>query len=374
MPPYRARLGGPFGSGYFPQPVQQIDVGQAITAIGREATSLLNTRYLQKVAEQNRAAAAKSAAAAQDAQRAERAQRLTMDQERLMLDRQRLERPPVVPLWEREGFASREDYLAFQRQLADARRGPERPAGGERETRGERDAADAEADAAVWFETQKKNPEVAALLGTVYRVNPELARTPNKAYAIVRRNYERAREANAPAPVPRPNGEQEKSFLFWRGMSAADPVITRFGPRANLDNVSAALAATTPASAAAANRLLTPEEQQLVSAIRSFGEPILRKNTGAAFGNDEILWVFQQFVPLSGDSPETQAMKTANRARVLQDFGTLAIPARRYYDAQRGGQRDPGNTPTPEDVSAAMDASGGAVVTTSRGKTFTRVP
>ncbi len=370
MPPYRARLGGAFGSGYFPQPVQQIDVGQAITAIGREATSLLNTRYLQKVAEQNRAAAAKSAAAAQDAQRAERAQRLTMDQKRLMLDRQRLERPPVVPLWEREGFATREDYLAFQRQLADARRGPERPAGGERETRATRDAADAEADAAVWFETQKKNPEVAALLGTVFRVNPELARTPNKAYAIVRRNYERAREANAPAVVPRPNGEQTKDYLFFTYMQGAAPDLDRLEGTVRGDRLSAALLLPD----AAGMRLLTPDEQVFYRAARAFGAGTLRKETGAAFTDIEVRDLFARFIPLSGDSPQLREAKRRARAEQLRVMSNLALPAQRYYDAQRGGQRDPGNTPTPEDVSAAMDASGGAVVTTSRGKTFTRVP
>lgn len=363
MPPYRARLGGMFGSGYFSAPVNPIDVGGAISAIGREATSLLTTRYLQKVAEENRTRAAKAAEQATLAQRAEREQRLTMDRERLALDRQRLEKPAPQPVWAREGFASRDEYIAFQRDLADARRGPERTPTPRTPTRPEQDAADEEADAAVWFESQKKNPEVAALLGVVFRANPQLAQTPSKAYAIVRRNYERGQgggtspsASGAARPIPRPNGEQEKSYQYWTYMRTAAPDLDRLESTIRGDRLSAALLLPD----AAGVRLLTPDEQVFYRAARAFGAGVLRKETGAAFGQNEVRDLFARFIPLSGDTPQLIAAKRRARAEVLSVMGDLALPARQFYDAAKGG-RSTTTTLPPEDVDAALNAilSGG---------------
>lgn len=141
-----------------------------------------------------------------------------------------------------------------------------------------------------------------------------------------------AGEREGAKPPARPTGEQEKSFAFAERMVPADEIIQRYGPTARLDRITAALAVENPMAVAAVNRTLTPEEQQLVTAIRQFAEPILRKNTGAAFGRQEIRWVEQQVIPLSGDSKDVQDFKARVRQREIETMRTLATPAIRYYE------------------------------------------
>lgn len=137
----------------------------------------------------------------------------------------------------------------------------------------------------------------------------------------------------------RPTESQEKSYLFSKRLEAANPVIERFGPTADLDRVSAALAANNALTRALANRALTSEEQQLVVALRQFAEPILRKNTGAAFNREEIGWIEQQVLPVSGDTEETQRYKAESRMREIDAFRSLATPATEYYEMRRPQQR-----------------------------------
>ena len=141
-------------------------------------------------------------------------------------------------------------------------------------------------------------------------------------------------------PVQRPTEGQEKSFQFAQRMTEANKVIEQFGPNARLDRVTAALASTNPVTTAFWNRTLNPQEQQLVTAIRQFAEPILRKNTGAAFNQQEIRWVEQQVIPLSGDSDENKQYKSGVRSREIDTFNQLATPARLYYESV-GGSRPP---------------------------------
>jgi hypothetical protein len=138
-------------------------------------------------------------------------------------------------------------------------------------------------------------------------------------------------DEEAGKPPARPTEAQEKSFLFAQRMAAANPIIEQYGPRARLDRISAALAADNAVTRAIANRMLSDEEQQLVVAIRQFAEPILRKNTGAAFNKEEIGWVESQVIPVSGDSEATQKYKSASRMRELETFNNIALPASRYY-------------------------------------------
>lgn len=148
-----------------------------------------------------------------------------------------------------------------------------------------------------------------------------------------------ARTENRPAQ--RPTEAQEKSYLFSKRLEAANPVIEQYGPSANLDRISAALAASNALTRAVANRALTEEEQQLVVAIRQFAEPILRKNTGAAFNREEIGWIEQQFIPTSGDTDAVQRFKAESRLREIDGFRSLATPAAEYYESRRPQQRPP---------------------------------
>lgn len=137
-------------------------------------------------------------------------------------------------------------------------------------------------------------------------------------------------------PIQRPTEGQEKSYQFSQRMSEANKVIEEFGPNARLDRVTAALASTNPVTTAFWNRTLNPQEQQLVTAIRQFAEPILRKNTGAAFNQQEIRWVEQQVIPLSGDSEDNLKYKSGVRSREIDTFNQLATPARLYYESVGG--------------------------------------
>lgn len=134
-------------------------------------------------------------------------------------------------------------------------------------------------------------------------------------------------------PMQRPTEGQEKSYAFARIMPEANRVIEQFGPQARLGRVTAVLAQSNPLIIAGLNKTLTPEEQQLVTAIRQFAEPILRKNTGAAFGKEEIRWVEQQVVPLLNDSKEAQEYKSRSRSLWIETMQNLALPATMYYQS-----------------------------------------
>jgi hypothetical protein len=145
-----------------------------------------------------------------------------------------------------------------------------------------------------------------------------------------------AMRATTTGAPQRPTEGQEKSFQFAQRMTGANDIIAKYGPAARLDRITAVLAAENPAVLAFFNRTLTPEEQQLVTAIRQFSEPILRKNTGAAFNRQEIRWVEQQVIPLSGDSKEAQDYKAGVRQREIETMQALATPATRYYEWATG--------------------------------------
>lgn len=54
MPPYRANVGGMFGSGQQPRAGGNVDIAGAINAIGNQASSLIQSAYLRKLAERER--------------------------------------------------------------------------------------------------------------------------------------------------------------------------------------------------------------------------------------------------------------------------------------------------------------------------------
>lgn len=166
----------------------------------------------------------------------------------------------------------------------------------------------------------------------------------------------RASAVGSGRPPQRPTEAQEKSYLFATRMNAANPIIEQFGPTARLDRISAALAADNVVTRAIANRALSPEEQQLLVAIRQFAEPILRKNTGAAFNREEIAWIEQQVIPVSGDTPEAQEYKRQSRLREIEAFNALASPATQYYGASGGTTSV--RRPTAADYDAAFNALG----------------
>ena len=70
MPPYRASVGGMFGSGMQPRAGGgNIDIAGAINAIGNQASSLVQSAYLRKLAERERQAQADALAVAREDKR-----------------------------------------------------------------------------------------------------------------------------------------------------------------------------------------------------------------------------------------------------------------------------------------------------------------
>lgn len=105
MPPYRANLGGAFGSGRDIRGGSgNIDIASAIREVGNQASSLIQSAYLRKIAEVERAKQAnaeamlradKQAALTLDAQR--RAEDVAFRKEQLQLQRDRLAPKPAAP-------------------------------------------------------------------------------------------------------------------------------------------------------------------------------------------------------------------------------------------------------------------------------------
>lgn len=402
MVPYRANLGGAFGSGYFPAPVQRIDVGGAITAIGQQATTLLQSAYLRKVAEANNAARAKAEGMAR--MREERIDRENADFRARQLAIQernaaRLAAPKATLSADGTSFIVAPDMSAevapdaVVTPVAPDANGmavppmtptPTAPTAPRLNTgprviaipgatprltvpHGAQAVTPAqEAEGSAWYAQYKRDPAIVAAVSIVQRANPSL--TEGQAAYLARETNQTLTPRPAAngghggqgggqgggRPPARPTGDQERSYAFWRRMSSAAPTIERLGPTARLDRVTAALAAEGPVAAAAVNRTLTADEQMLVTAVRQFAEPILRKNTGAAFGREEIQWVFQQVIPLSGDTRAAEAYKLGVRTMEVETMRTLATPAIQYYDAIKAGQ--PTVTNNPEDLDAILDA------------------
>jgi hypothetical protein len=105
MPPYRANLGGAFGSGRDIRGGSgNIDIASAIREVGNQASSLIQSAYLRKIAEVERVKQAnaeamlradKQAALTLDAQR--RAEDVAFRKEQLQLQRDRLAPKPEAP-------------------------------------------------------------------------------------------------------------------------------------------------------------------------------------------------------------------------------------------------------------------------------------
>lgn len=363
MPPYRARVGGMFGSGYVPRVVNRIDVGGAISALGREATSAINSAYLRKVAEQNRASQAEASRMDREARAAQQAEMAKYRQDMLTLSRERetrLAQPsapaPRPPIYSdsRGGFINADGTFTPIQGLPAL---PTPPSQRTREQERAEEAVTEEAEGLVWLDSQKKNPQVAAALGMVYRVNPDLAKSPGRAAAIVRRTMGMDRAEAAPRPVARPTESQEKSYLYVGMMEQALPTINQLADRVRGDRISFALSPVVPG--AIGNRSLNADEQQLINAARVFATGILRKESGAAITDAEVRDTFEKYIPLSGDSPQVKAQKLANRTAAFRLLNDLAVPAKTYYDAQRIGA--PTGGAAPEDVDAALNSvlSGG---------------
>lgn len=148
-----------------------------------------------------------------------------------------------------------------------------------------------------------------------------------------------------------PTEAQEKSFIFYNLMERSAPEIDRLMATGKIRPDMVTLALRSGVLDFATNRLLNDEEQQLIRAARDLTAGVLRKESGAAIKNDEILNTFQRLIPLSGEGAGTAEAKRKARANYLDAMRRSATPAINYYKAMDGGGVMTQNPDNPEQAS-----------------------
>lgn len=76
------------------------------------------------------------------------------------------------------------------------------------------------------------------------------------------------------------------------------------------------------------NKVLSPERQKQVQAMRNFVNATLRRESGAVINPDEFQNAARQYFPMPGDSPEVIAQKRANREETTK--GIMGAAGRGY--------------------------------------------
>ncbi len=143
--------------------------------------------------------------------------------------------------------------------------------------------------------------------------------------------------ASGGAKAPRPPTEaQEKSHIFYNLMATSAPEIDSLIAGGNVRPDMVTLALRSGVLDFAANRLLNDDEQKLIRAARDFTAGVLRKESGAAIKNDEILNTFQRYIPLSGEGDAVANAKKAARANYMRTMERSALPALNYYRVMEG--------------------------------------
>ena len=86
---------------------------------------------------------------------------------------------------------------------------------------------------------------------------------------------------------------------------------------------------------------LNEAEQMYVNGLKEFGAGVLRKETGAAFTDDELRDVYARYADLGLDSPELGEQKRAAREAQVETFRKMSEKARGVYDkpAPAGNRR-----------------------------------
>lgn len=153
-------------------------------------------------------------------------------------------------------------------------------------------------------------------------------------------------------------GDQEKSYLFYKLMKNAEPEITRalgsgrIRPAAVQGFLSAATAADIPLVGKAiggvasplANANLNEDEQQMIRAGKDFAAGVLRKESGAAVTNSELMEVMGRYFPgMFGDKPGMTEAKARARLQYMQTMEEEAGPAISFYGSRQKGGGQTGN-------------------------------
>lgn len=102
----------------------------------------------------------------------------------------------------------------------------------------------------------------------------------------------------------------------------------------------------------AANRLASPEQQQIEQAQRDFINAVLRQESGAVIADTEFDNARKQYFPQPGDSPAVVEQKRANREMAINGFRVSAGP----------GARNIGNPPAQKQPQQGQQQSAAAPV------------
>ena len=305
MPPYRASVGGMFGSGMQPRGGGNIDIASAINAIGNQASSLVQSAYLRKVAERERAM---QAAAQRTATEDKRVQRETEAQRRA------------------EDVAFRNEELALRKAEAEARRTRTTVSDGQAVTIG----PDGQATAApiANFTPPVKPAGTAPNIDALSDAG--IAQAVKKVRAVAAASPAGAVTGRAPTEA------QEKGALFYGLMSRAT------GDMEALERSAAGKSRPLALRAAmglwGGNYVLNDTEQAFMRSARDLAAGILRKESGAAITDGEIREVFARYIPMPGDSEATRKRKATARTQYMELMKQSALPAIRYYEAiERNG-------------------------------------
>jgi hypothetical protein len=171
--------------------------------------------------------------------------------------------------------------------------------------------------------------------------------------------------ASGGVKAPRPPTEaQEKSHIFYNLMATSAPEIDALVAGGNVRPDMITLALRSGPFDFAANRMLNDDEQKLLRAARDFTAGVLRKESGAAIKNDEILNTFQRYITLSGEGDAVAGAKKSARANYMKTMERSALPALNYYRAMEGA--------VPMEDPDHPEATGTMVPVPKTGKPHTR--
>lgn len=129
-----------------------------------------------------------------------------------------------------------------------------------------------------------------------------------------------AKEA-ASGPLASANESQKKTAVFARRMFDSAGELDRLeqviDPTSRLIEM---IAGSGGVKSEVANRLSSPEEQQYATAASDFVTAQLRKESGAAIGDDEFERKYREFFPVPGDTPAQIKAKAERRRKAAQDM------------------------------------------------------
>lgn len=142
---------------------------------------------------------------------------------------------------------------------------------------------------------------------------------------------------------------QAKANLFGLQMQEADQTL---GTTSIPNNFTLMVWRNAPE--AVTNLGLSANDQKYFNAVRLFAAGILRKETGAAFTNSELLDVQSRFFPMPGDSPAVIEQKARARQTAIQGI-QAELPGQQF---RRVGITGPGGQGTAEPPPASAAPRG----------------